>query len=61
MDEVYDRDIIDAVRRFVERDVIPHASELEHRDEYPHAMVATMKELGLVRRDDSRPNTAGWG
>src|SRR5260370_7170980 len=47
MDEVSDRDILDAVRTFVERDVIPHASALEHRDEYPHAMVATMRELGL--------------
>jgi alkylation response protein AidB-like acyl-CoA dehydrogenase len=47
MDEVYDRDIIAAVRGFVEREVIPFASELEHRDEYPHAMVATMKQLGL--------------
>ncbi len=47
MDEVLDRDIIDAVRRFVDRDVIPVASDLEHRDEYPHALVARMKELGL--------------
>ncbi len=47
MDEVYDSDIIAAVRAFVEREVIPFASELEHRDEYPHAMVATMKQLGL--------------
>jgi alkylation response protein AidB-like acyl-CoA dehydrogenase len=47
MDEVYDRDIIAAVREFVEREVIPFASELEHRDEYPHAMVASMKQLGL--------------
>ena len=47
MDEVFDRDIVDAVRRFVDRDVVPAASELEHRDEYPHAMVATMRELGL--------------
>src|ERR1700720_3463270 len=47
MDEVSDRDIVAAVRRFVEREVIPNASDLEHRDEYPHAMVATMKELGL--------------
>ncbi len=42
-----DRDIVEAVRRFVDRDVIPNASELEHRDEYPHAMVAAMRELGL--------------
>jgi alkylation response protein AidB-like acyl-CoA dehydrogenase len=47
MEEQIDRDIVEAVRRFVERDVIPAASELEHRDEYPHAMVATMKQLGL--------------
>jgi alkylation response protein AidB-like acyl-CoA dehydrogenase len=47
MDEVLDREIVAAVRRFVERDVIPNASALEHRDEYPHAMVSTMRELGL--------------
>src|SRR5882672_8912573 len=47
MDEVSDRDIVAAVRAFVERDVIPAASALEHRDEYPHAMVATMRQLGL--------------
>src|SRR5512137_166668 len=47
MAEILDRDVIEAVRRFVDRDVIPIASELEHRDEYPHALVATMRELGL--------------
>jgi alkylation response protein AidB-like acyl-CoA dehydrogenase len=47
MDEGQDRDIIDAVRRFVDREVVPVASDLEHRDEYPHALVARMKELGL--------------
>jgi len=47
MDEVLDKQIVDAVRRFVERDVIPVASELEHRDEYPQALVDKMKELGL--------------
>src|ERR1700687_6476221 len=47
MAETLDRDVIEAVRRFVERDVIPVASELEHADEYPHALVATMRELGL--------------
>ena len=47
MAETLDRDVIEAVHRFVERDVIPVASELEHRDEYPHALVATMRELGL--------------
>jgi len=47
MDEVLDREVVEAVRRFVDREVIPVASELEHNDEYPHALVAKMKELGL--------------
>jgi alkylation response protein AidB-like acyl-CoA dehydrogenase len=47
MDEVLDKQVIEAVRRFVERDVMPVATELEHRDEYPHALVDRMKELGL--------------
>ena len=47
MDEVLDKQIVDAVRRFVERDVIPVASDLEHRDEYPQALVDKMKMLGL--------------
>ena len=40
MDEVLSREIVAAVRRFVDRDVIPTATDLEHRDEYPHALVA---------------------
>ena len=47
MDETLDREIVEAVRRFVDREVIPAANELEHKDEYPHALVARMKELGL--------------
>ncbi|MBF6561373.1 MAG: acyl-CoA dehydrogenase family protein [Candidatus Binataceae bacterium] len=47
MDDQLDREVVEAVRRFVDRDVIPTASELEHNDEYPHALVARMKELGL--------------
>jgi alkylation response protein AidB-like acyl-CoA dehydrogenase len=47
MDEVLDKQVIEAVRRFVERDVMPVATELEHRDEYPQALVDRMKELGL--------------
>ena len=47
MDEALDREVVEAVRRFVDRDVIPVANELEHNDEYPHALVAKMKELGL--------------
>ena len=41
------REIVLAVREFVDKDVIPHASRLEHADEYPAAMVQTMKEMGL--------------
>jgi alkylation response protein AidB-like acyl-CoA dehydrogenase len=47
MDEAFDREVVEAVRRFVDRDVIPTASDLEHEDAYPHALVAKMKELGL--------------
>jgi alkylation response protein AidB-like acyl-CoA dehydrogenase len=47
MDEALDREVVEAVRRFVDREVIPVASELEHNDEYPHALVAKMTELGL--------------
>jgi alkylation response protein AidB-like acyl-CoA dehydrogenase len=47
MDEALDREVVEAVRRFVDREVIPAASELEHNDEYPHALVGKMKELGL--------------
>jgi butyryl-CoA dehydrogenase len=41
------REIVAAVREFVDRDVVPVASELEHRDEYPAALVETMREMGL--------------
>jgi alkylation response protein AidB-like acyl-CoA dehydrogenase len=47
MDEALDREVVEAVRRFVDREVMPVASELEHNDEYPHALVTKMKELGL--------------
>jgi butyryl-CoA dehydrogenase len=41
------REIVAAVREFVDRDVIPVASELDHRDEFPEALVETMREMGL--------------
>ena len=41
------RQIVAAVREFVDRDVIPVASELEHRDEFPEELVETMRALGL--------------
>jgi alkylation response protein AidB-like acyl-CoA dehydrogenase len=46
-DEALDREVVEAVRRFVDREVIPVATELDHNDEYPHALVAQMKQLGL--------------
>jgi alkylation response protein AidB-like acyl-CoA dehydrogenase len=41
------REIVAAVKEFVDRDVVPVASELEHADEYPTAMVETMRDMGL--------------
>ena len=41
------REIVAAVRAFVDRDVVPHASRLEHADEFPAEMVETMKDMGL--------------
>jgi len=41
------RDIVAAVREFVEREVYPVANELEHKDEYPEKIVEQMKEMGL--------------
>ena len=41
------RDILDAVRGFVDKEIIPHAQRLEHADEYPAEIVAGMREMGL--------------
>ncbi|HEX3753374.1 MAG TPA: acyl-CoA dehydrogenase family protein [Streptosporangiaceae bacterium] len=41
------RQIIEAVREFVDREVIPHAQQLEHDDEYPSKIVDIMTEMGL--------------
>ncbi len=41
------RDILAAVRAFVDKEIIPHATELEHKDEFPTAIVESMKEMGL--------------
>jgi alkylation response protein AidB-like acyl-CoA dehydrogenase len=41
------RQIIDAVREFVDREIIPHAQQLEHADEYPQKIVDSMCEMGL--------------
>jgi butyryl-CoA dehydrogenase len=41
------KEVVAAVREFVDREVVPVASQLEHADEYPADLVAGMRELGL--------------
>ena len=41
------RDILAAVREFVEAEILPVATALEHADEYPQAIVDGLKELGV--------------
>jgi alkylation response protein AidB-like acyl-CoA dehydrogenase len=41
------RDILSAVRSFVEKEILPNAQRLEHADEYPLAIVNGMREMGL--------------
>jgi len=41
------RDILSAVRTFVDKEILPYATELEHRDEYPEAIIEAMKDMGL--------------
>jgi alkylation response protein AidB-like acyl-CoA dehydrogenase len=41
------REILSAVKTFVDKEIIPNATELEHKDEFPEAIVEGMKEMGL--------------
>jgi alkylation response protein AidB-like acyl-CoA dehydrogenase len=41
------REILAAVRAFVDEQVIPVATELEHKDEYPSQLVDGLKQLGV--------------
>jgi len=41
------REILKAVRTFVEDKILPVATELEHADEYPADIVEGLKELGI--------------
>ncbi len=41
------REILKAVRTFVDEQIIPVATELEHADEYPQEIVDGLKELGI--------------
>jgi alkylation response protein AidB-like acyl-CoA dehydrogenase len=42
-----ERQMLDAIGRWLEREVRPRVLELEHADEYPRAMVEQMREFGL--------------
>jgi alkylation response protein AidB-like acyl-CoA dehydrogenase len=41
------RDILAAVREFVDTEILPVATELDHADEYPGKIVAGLQRLGL--------------
>jgi alkylation response protein AidB-like acyl-CoA dehydrogenase len=41
------RDILAAVREFVDSEIIPVASELDHSDTYPDRIVAGLRKLGV--------------
>ncbi|MBA2560461.1 MAG: acyl-CoA dehydrogenase family protein [Propionibacteriales bacterium] len=41
------RDILAAVREFVDNEILPVATELEHLDEYPTQIVEGLKEMGV--------------
>jgi hypothetical protein len=43
-----DREILDAIDKWLEKKVAPVAAKLEHADEYPVDLVEDMKELGLL-------------
>lgn len=41
------KEILSAVRDFVNKEIIPVANELEHADQYPQEIVDGLKELGV--------------
>jgi alkylation response protein AidB-like acyl-CoA dehydrogenase len=41
------REILKAVRIFVDEQILPVATQLEHKDEYPTEIVEGMKEMGI--------------
>ena len=41
------REILQAVREFVDAEILPVASELDHSDTYPDRIVAGLRELGV--------------
>ncbi|MBM3545678.1 MAG: acyl-CoA dehydrogenase [Alphaproteobacteria bacterium] len=55
-----DREILDAVDRFLDREVRPHVASLEHDDIWPEAIVEGMAALGLFGATIS-PDHGGLG
>ena len=47
LSEAEERQMLDAIERWLEREVRPQVLELEHGDVYPTEMVEQMKDLGL--------------
>ena len=45
--EADERQMLDAIERWLEREVRQQVQELEHADAYPHALVEQMREFGL--------------
>lgn len=43
----FQRDVLAAVRSFVDKEIIPNAQELEHTDTYPQEIVDQMAQMGL--------------
>jgi len=41
------RDLLGAIREFVDAEIIPVASELDHSDTYPDQIVAGLREMGV--------------
>ncbi|MGI9435838.1 MAG: acyl-CoA dehydrogenase family protein [Geminicoccaceae bacterium] len=58
--EAEERQMLDAVERWLEREVRPHVLELEHGDVYPAEMVEQMKAFGLFGATIS-PDYGGLG
>ena len=42
-----EKQLLDAIDRWVEREVRPKVKDFDHADRYPHELVEQMKELGL--------------
>ena len=46
-DPAQERELLEAIERWVQKEVAPRVMEYDHADRYPHELVEQMKELGL--------------